>query len=153
MEKQFEPVIYQKKYEPSLINFLEQCLPESGKTLDINGRHSLYKDIDNYFKAFWCMFDKGDVIGVVAVKEMDDVSCELKSLYLLKQYHGKGYGKSLLKKAITYAKQSGYEKMYLDCFSTSKKAIMLYCRTGFVETERYKQNACADVFMVLDLKE
>lgn len=152
MEKQFEPVIYQKKYEPFLIRFLEQCLPESGKTLDINGRHSLYKDIDNYFRAFWCMFDKDGVIGVVAVKELNDVSCELRTLYLLKQYHGKGYGKSLLKKAITYAKQSGYEKMYLDCMATSKKAILLYRKTGFVETERYNQNKCADVFMVLDLK-
>lgn len=65
----------------------------------------------------------------------------------------KKYGKFLLKKAITYAKQSGYEKMYLDCMATSKKAILLYCRTGFIETKRYNQNECADVFMVLDLKE
>lgn len=151
-DKEFEPVWYNKKYEPLLIDFLEQCLPESGRALDVNGRHSFYKDIESYFKAFWCMFDQGKVIGAVAVKELDDISCELKSLYLLKRYHGRGYGKCLLKTAITYAKESGYERMYLDSLSTSKKAIALYCKAGFVDTERYNQNERSDVFMVLDLK-
>ena len=31
-------------------------------------------------------------------------------------------------------------KMYLDSLSTSKKAIFLYFKAGFVETERYNQN-------------
>lgn len=151
MEKAFEPVKYQKEYELFLIDFLEKCLPESGRVLDISGRHSFYKNIEKYFKAFWCMFDQEKVIGTVAVKELDDKSCELKSLYLFEQYHGRGYGKCLLEKAITYAKESGYEKMYLDSLSTSKKAISLYRKVGFVETERYNQNEHSDVFMILDL--
>ena len=151
MAKKFKPVKYQKDFEPLLFDFLEKCLPESGRALDISGRHSFYKDIENCFKAFWCMFDQEKVIGTVAVKELDDKSCELKSLYLLEQHHGKGYGKSLLEEAITYAKEFGYEKMYLDSLSTSKKAISLYCKAGFVDTQRYNQNEYSDVFMVLDL--
>lgn len=152
MERSFEPVKYNKMYEPLLIDFLEQCLPQSGRALDINGRHSCYKDIENYFKSFWCMFDHEKMIGVVAVKELDNKSCELRSLYLLEQYHGLGYGKCLLSKAIAYAKEYGYELMYLDSLSTSKKAIALYRRTGFIDTEKYDQNKRSDVFMVLDLK-
>lgn len=153
MEKQFEPVKYQKRYEPLLIDFLEQCLPESGRALDINGRHSFYKDIENCFKAFWCMFDQDKMIGAVAVKQLDDMSCELKSLYLLERYQGRGYGKSLLKEAIAYAKEIGYEKMYLDSLSTSTKAVALYCKTGFVDTDKYNESERSDVFMVLNLKE
>ena len=97
------------------------------------------------------MFDQEKVIGTVAVKELDDKSCELKSLYLLEKHHGKGYGKCLLEEAITYAKEFGYEKMCLDSLSTSKKAISLYCKAGFADTERYNQNEYSDVFMVLDL--
>lgn len=152
MEKSFEPVKYNKLYEPLLIDFLEQCLPESGRTLDINGRHSCYKDIENCYKAFWCMFDREKVVGVVAVKELDDKDCELKSLYLLERYQGLGYGKCLLQKAIAYAKEHGYEKMYLDSLSTSKKAIALYRKAGFIDTEKYNQNERADVFLVLSLK-
>lgn len=153
MGKQFEILEFRKDYEERLIDFLEQCLPESGRDLDINGRHRFYKDIDNYFKAFWCMFDQGKVIGAVAVKELDAASCELKSLYLLERYHGKGYGKRLLKKAVTYAREAGYERMYLDSLSTSIKAIALYRKAGFVDTDRYNQNERSDVFMCLELKD
>ena len=141
---------YDKIVQPLLLEFFEKCLPESGRCLDIDGRHSYYKDIPNYFKVFWCMYDREKIIGVVAVKELDKTNCELKSLYLLEQYHGLGHGKYLLHKAIDYAKENGYKKMYLDSLSTSKKAIGLYCKAGFVHTERYNQNEYTDVFMVLD---
>jgi len=149
--KSFEPIEYSKAFEPLLISFLEECLPESGRALDINGRHSYYKDTAGNFKTFWCMFDGENIIGTVAVTELNSASCELKSLYLLERYHGMGYGKSLLHKAIAYAKEYGYRKMYLDSLSTSKKAISLYRRTGFADTERYNLNERSDVFMVLDL--
>ena len=153
MEQSFEPVAYNKNYQPLLLEFLERCLPESGRALDLNGRHSFYKDIEKSFKAFWCMFDNDKVIGAVAVKELDAASCELKSLYLLERYHGKGYGKRLLGKAVAYAKELGYRKMYLDSLSTSTKAVALYRRAGFVNTERYNQNERSDVFMVLELNQ
>jgi len=148
----FKPTEYKKEFEPLLIEFLEQCLPESGRALDLQTRHGFYLDIANNFKAFWCLFDSDKIIGAVGVKELDNASCELKSLYLLEKYHGKGYGKCLLGKAIDYAKEAGYEKMYLDSLSTSTKAIGLYHRFGFTDTERYNENERSDVFMMLDLK-
>lgn len=151
MIKSFEPIECGKAFEPLLISFLEECLPQSGRALDINGRHSYYKDIGAHFKAFWCMFDGGKIIGTSAVTELNGADCELKSLYLLKKYHGMGYGKRLLQRAIAFAKEYGYEKMYLDSLSTSKNAIALYRRTGFADTERYNLNERSDVFMVLNL--
>lgn len=152
MIKSFEPIKYKKIYEPLLLAFLEKCLPESGRVLDLNGRHGFYLDIDHSFKSFWCMFDSDQIIGTVAIKELGGKSCELKSLYLLERYHGKGYGKCLLQTAIISAKEYGYENMFLDSLSTSKKAIALYRNAGFIDTERYNQNKHSDVFMLLDLK-
>ena len=149
MEKQI--VEYDKKYESKLIRFLEQCLPQSGRVLDIRGRHSFYLDIANRFKVFWCLFEDEKIIGTVAVKELDEENCELKSLYLLEEYHGLGYGKAMLEKAVSFAKEVGYHRMYLDSLSTSTKALGLYSRVGFVDTERYNQNVRSDVFMVLEL--
>ena len=40
----FEPIEYQMDFETLLIDFLEQCLPESGRCLDIHGRHCYYKN-------------------------------------------------------------------------------------------------------------
>ena len=120
--KSFEIIEYQKEYEPQLISFLERCLPESHRCLDINGRHSYYLNIAEYFVGFWCMFDGSNIIGTVAVSELENKSCELKSLYLLEQYQGMGYGKEMLIYAINQAKKFGYKKMFLDSLSTSIKA-------------------------------
>lgn len=152
MEKSFEPIKYSKDYQLLLFEFLEKCLPESNRVLDIDGRHGFYKDIEHNFKGFWCMFDSGKIIGAVAVRELNSKDCELKSLYLLEKYHSRGYGKNLLQKAILFAKEYGYEKMYLDSLSTSEKAVALYRKTGFVDTEKYNDSVRSDVFMVLNLK-
>ena len=143
---------YNTEYKDKLIDFLQICLPESGRSLDLEGRHSFYNDIEKYFVAFWCMFDNDKIIGTVAVKELDKNRCELKSLYLLECYHGRGLGKYMLGKAIDFSKESRYKKMYLDSLSTSEKAIRLYENLGFIKTRKYNENKFADVFMVLDLK-
>lgn len=148
----FKIIEYDISYETKLISFLDKCLPESGRVLDINGRHSFYKDIDVNFIGFWCLFDRNDIIGTVAVRKLSDAYCELKSLYLLEDYHGRGYGRKLLETAIDYAEKSGYEKMYLDSLSTSERAVRLYRKAGFTDTEKYNDSIYSDVFMVLDLR-
>lgn len=145
-------VKYDDKYFAKLVEFLEKCLPESGRALDIDGRHSFYKDIENYFKGFWCMFHNEEIIGAVAVHQLSEKNCELKSLYLLEKYHGRGYGRKLLDTAIDFANNYGYEKMYLDSLSTSTRAVALYRKNGFIDTEKYNDSVRSDVFMVLDLK-
>lgn len=139
-----------------LLQFLQECLPESGRTLELDGRHRIYKNADEYFDNFWCLFDREELIGTVAVKDLggENVarpSCELKSLYLLERYHGKGLGRLLLDTAISSARQKGYGRMYLDTLSTSRRAVILYEKAGFVRTERYNDNYTADVFMVQEL--
>ncbi|MGN1102497.1 MAG: GNAT family N-acetyltransferase [Huintestinicola sp.] len=143
---------YRPEYYHKLICFLEKCLPESGRVLDINGRHKAYLDIEKYYTKFWCLFDNENIIGTAAVKELNADSCELRSLYLLKKYQGRKLGYELLQTAVTYAISAGYKKMYLDTFSTSTRAVSLYEKAGFIYTERYNENYNADVFMVMALK-
>lgn len=142
---------FDKRYYEEVIEFLDRCLPESGRTLDLKGSYKIYCDIEGYFEYFWCMFEAGRIIGTVAVRELEVKKCELKSLYLLERYQGKGLGYELLQTAIKKARDAGYDKMYLDTISTSKRAIDLYQRIGFITTERYNENPIADVFMVLEL--
>ena len=117
---------YQKQYNDYLLQFLKVCLPQSGRNLELDGRHKMYDNIEGFFEYFWCLFDGKAIIGTVALKRLNDEHCELKSLYLLKQYHKKGLGYQLLKTAILKAQQDGYKEMYLDTLSSSKKAISLY---------------------------
>lgn len=152
MDRNFIITEYDQKLESRLFAFLEKCLPESGRSLDLNGRHSFYKGISGHFDVFLCMTDGETIIGTVAVRRMNDKDCELKSLYLLEKYHGLGLGRKLLETAVRYAADSGYERMYLDSLSTSKRALKLYRMAGFTDTEKYNDSIFSDVFMVLELR-
>ena len=152
MDRNFIITEYDKTLESRLFAFLEKCMPESGRSLDLNGRHSFYKDIHGHFDVFLCMTDGETVIGTVAVRRMNDKDCELKSLYLLEKYHGRGLGRKLLETAVKASKDSGYERMYLDSLSTSKRALKLYRTAGFKDTEKYNDSIFSDVFMVLELR-
>lgn len=138
---------FEEAYYEELILFLEKCLPESGRQLELNGRHKTYRNIGKVFDVFWCLFDEKNVIGTVALKKIDSTKCELKSLYLLQKYHGKKWGYRLLETAIRKAQEMGYREMYLDTLSTSTKAIRLYEEMGFTVTKRYNTNEVADLDM------
>lgn len=142
---------YTDEYADELLYFLGNCLPESGRKLDLNGKHKMYLNVSQNFEAFWIMLDGKKVIGTAALKKIDESCCELKSLYLYKKFQGRGLGRSLLETVIAEAKRNGYREMYLDTLSSSTRAITLYEKAGFVITERYNKNPDADLFMVLEI--
>ena len=90
-------------------------------------------------------------IGTAGLKKLDSGRCELKALYLLEKYYGKGLGRRLLDTVLQKARRDGYREMYLDTLSTSKRAVRLYEKAGFKRTEKYNDNDAADIFMVLRL--
>lgn len=139
------------KYQKDIWLFLKNCLPESGRRFDLMGRHKEYLNIKANFEQFWCLFDGEMIIGTVAVRRLKDQEVELKALYLFEKYHGKGLGKLLLRTALMYAVENSYNTIFLDTISSSKKAVGLYKKAGFVMTDRYNNNENADVFMKLTL--
>lgn len=142
---------FDEKYTKQVISFLRSCLPESGRKLDLEEKHKSCLDIRHCFDAFWIMLDGEEIIGTAALKRMDERRCELKFLYLYKRFQGKGLGRKLLETVIREAAHRGYREMCLDTLSTSVRALALYEKAGFVQTERYNENYDADIFMVLKI--
>lgn len=142
---------YTSELQNDIINFLEKVLPESGRKLDLEGRHRFLTRIPDMYEKFWCLYDKERLIGTVGIKRITEQKCELKTLYLYCWYHGQGLGYQLLSTAIGYAKEAGYMEMHLDTLSTSKRAIHLYELLGFALTDRYNDNFMSEIFMVLKL--
>ncbi len=62
-------------------------------------------------------------------------SCELRKMYLNRDYRGKGHGKRLLDDALAEARRLGFQTVTLETASVLKEAIRLYERYGF---EPYK---------------
>ena len=144
-------VKYDNTYKQHVFEFTGRCFEELGKKFEPSGRHAFYNDIENAFEAFYCLIDKDNVIGTVALKKIDEYTVELKALYLDSSYRGKGLGSRLINKVIDEAKNRGFKSMVLDSMSQYKDALRLYEKCGFEDTERYNDNAYADVFMKLEL--
>lgn len=100
---------------------------------------------------FSCLYDGDELVGTVAVKRLDDKTCELKRLYLAERVRGHGYGRLLLNHAIDEARALGYGVMRLDTIAKRQAARGLFAAFGFREIERYNDNPRAEIWMELAL--
>lgn len=83
--------------------------------------------------------------GCIAFHKLKDESCELKRLFVRKNFRGLSIGKILLKKAIDEAKNSGYKEIFLDTLSTLESACKLYEKFGFEKISPYYYNPLKNV--------
>ena len=91
-------------------------------------------------------------VGIVALRKIEDGICEMKRLFVKKNYQGLGIGKKLAEKIIAEAKDRGYNYMRLDTLSSLKKALDLYKSLGFYEIDAYIYNPMNNaIYMELEL--
>lgn len=122
-------------------------------------RYDSMSDIDNvqshYFDSngtFLVLFDENRVVGTGAIRKLDDETCELKRMWFLKEYRGKGNGLQMAQMLFDFAKQAGYKKVRLDLANEERQsqALKFYKKLGFYPIERYNNSPC-DVFMEMSL--
>ena len=75
--------------------------------------------------------------GCVALKKIDDHSCEMKRMFVYPEFHGKGIGYALAKAIVDEAKKTGYLSMKLDTSIRQIEAQNLYQGFGFKNIEAY----------------
>jgi ribosomal protein S18 acetylase RimI-like enzyme len=93
------------------------------------------------------------LIGCVALRRIDNETCEMKRLYVRSDFRGKGIGRALSQKVVDEARAIGYQRMRLDTIPTMKQANALYKSFGFKEIKPYRYNPIEGaLFMELDLR-
>jgi ribosomal protein S18 acetylase RimI-like enzyme len=76
--------------------------------------------------------------GCIALRKIDDETCEMKRLYVRDDFRGSGLGRKLIERAIEEAKQIGYKRMRLDTLPNQMpQAVNLYESYGFQKIEPY----------------
>ena len=90
--------------------------------------------------AIYILTADGEDIGCIALRKIDEKTCEVKRVFLQMAYRGKGLGRLMMERVIEDARRAGYREMVLDTLPIMKGACGLYDRMGFVPTEKYNDN-------------
>lgn len=116
--------------------FKEELAGLPGKYAPPNGR-------------LYLAYSGDEVIGCIAMREIEPGICEMKRLYLREAARGNGVGNQLIELVIRDAKSMGYEKMRLDTYPPKMgKAVDLYRSHGFCEIPSYYDNPNEDVLFM-----
>ena len=106
--------------------------------LDMDNLQKDYFDNDGVFLV---MTDNDHFIGTGAIRKIDKNICELKRLWLLFEYHGKGLGFRMMQELFAFAREKGYRQMRLETDRRHQnRAFDFYKRLGFYEIPRYSDN-------------
>lgn len=138
----------------------------TGMLLAENPDFQVYLDIQNYEDEVLHLEKKyglpagrlyiarcgGRAAGCVALRKIDDETCEMKRLYVRPAFRGCQIGSRLIQQIIDDARATGYRHMLLDTLPFLKSAIHLYRQFDFYEIPCYNDSPIeTTIFMKLDL--
>jgi putative acetyltransferase len=106
--------------------------PEHVHALDITG---LVDPAVTFFSAR----RSGALLGVGALKRLDDTHAELKSMHTSAAARRQGVGRAMVVHILSFAASSGYRRVSLEtgAMSAFAPARSLYAKSGFVECEPF----------------
>jgi GNAT superfamily N-acetyltransferase len=127
-------------------------------------REDREKFIEEYFgdgQGLWVARVEGKLAGCVGLRrlprpeelESEGMKCaEIKRMYVREKFRGRGIAARLLEAVENFAREQGYERIYLDTANEMVAAARLYERNGYERCARYNENPQAAIFMRKHLK-
>lgn len=92
------------------------------------------KDIESYYFAkggtFFVGIADDRVVGTAGVRKLEDGRCEIRRIYLKKEFRNQGYGKRLFLAALGFAEKN-CSGAVLKTDASLTKAIGMYLKCGF----------------------
>jgi putative acetyltransferase len=104
---------------------------------------------------YWVIEYQGKVVGGAGIAPLakNDGVCELQKMYFSRAIRGQGMAKPLTRQCIEFAKQQGYQSMYLETTAVLVEALALYEKLGFNHCQHLGEtghDAC-EIAMIMSL--
>jgi putative acetyltransferase len=99
---------------------------------------------------FLAALDDGRLIGTGAIRQIDTTIGELKRMWLLPEFHGRGIGYRIIQMLFDFARNAGYKMIRLETGAQQTRAIKFYERQGFYRIAPLAGDA-DDVWMEMSL--
>ncbi len=138
---------YRPGDEEDVFRIVKHVLAEYGLATDTEKTDADLKDINKSYilsgGAFRILESDGRTIGSYGLYATTRKSCELRKMYLLPEFRGRGLGKKMMEDALRVARALGFVEMTLETNSRLKEAIELYKAYGFTEfTSSHLSDRC-----------
>ncbi|WP_395065999.1 GNAT family N-acetyltransferase [Flavobacterium sp.] len=103
--------------------------------------HAFYAQFNktNLLKNAVIAYENQIAVGIGAYKEYDSETVEMKRMYTLPEFRGKGIASKILTELELWAKEENYKIAVLETGFLQTDAISLYKKLGYVSTENYGQ--------------
>jgi putative acetyltransferase len=105
---------------------------------------------------FFSARDAGDLLGIAALRRLDESHAELKSMHTRERDRRRGVGQALVEHILEFGQKEGYRRVSLETGSTDEfvSARSLYTRLGFMPCEPFGeyQPSPYNTFMTLSLE-
>lgn len=137
---------------PAALAVIDACFRELwGLSVeDVRAKYDPLEDLDEpaafYPKhggAFLILADGGRIIGTGAIARLAPELAELRRLWLLQAYRGKGLGRRLVESLLVFARCNDYRCVRLEVAAPElqQPAVGLYRRLGFRVIPPYREGA------------
>lgn len=119
-----------------ILNILSKEYPFDKSAYSDSDLNKIGETYGGNMDSFFVVEESKKIVGTVGVKEETPSEALLRRLFVDSGHRKKGYGASLLNKAIEFCKDKGYKKVYFRCTDRMSDAMRLCVKKGFKETEK-----------------
>ncbi len=134
-----------------------ECLDEPGFEVDLDVERELDSAPSIYGPpghgaALLAVDGDGALVGITGMCDLGEGRCEIKRMYVRREWRGTGVGRALCTDSIACAKHLGYAAARLNTLARMSTAVALYESLGFEQIPAYRANPLPDaLFMELTL--
>ncbi len=107
----------------------------------------LNSENDEYFMGnnkLWVAIEDDEIIGTTGIIEVSKNHALLKKVYVKESHRGKGIAQQLLNQCLDYARNIGYDYIFLETYHRLERAKAFYSKNGFLEYDDGYEKAQGD---------